>query len=277
MDDMALRDRDHASDLESGGTTSEEGSKEPISGIGQVKRLLNRVWSGSVRGEDGMNACRTSNSGEFSTENQGFVTDKNSGGEESVGLPEKKVAKEKRKKPRSKKPPKPPRPPRGPSLDAADLKLIKELSEIAMLKRARIERMKTLKKMKAAKASSSNSTLSAMLITVLFCIVIILQGMCSIGRSILNFNGSPTTMGLISIRHYKNHSARGANETLPAPNHSDSVANGTLSASKFSVSDAKGILSASKLSASDANGTPAPTLATSDANRTLSASLMYVQ
>ncbi|KAK4425979.1 hypothetical protein Salat_1791900 [Sesamum alatum] len=82
---------------------------------------------------------------------------------------------------------KPPRPPRGLSLDAADQKLIKEISELAMMKRARIERMKALKKMKAAKASSmstsSSGNLIAMLFTVIFCIVVILQGCHSWGIS----------------------------------------------------------------------------------------------
>lgn len=87
---------------------------------------------------------------------------------------------EKRKTTSAKKPCKPPRPPRGVSLDAADQKLIKEIAELAMIKRARIERMKALKKMKAAKASSasasSSGNLIAMLFTVIFCLVVIFQG-----------------------------------------------------------------------------------------------------
>ncbi|KAL2229658.1 uncharacterized protein LOC105178871 [Sesamum indicum] len=89
---------------------------------------------------------------------------------------------EKRKAMSAKKPPKPPRPPRGLSLDAADQKLIKEISELAMMKRARIERMKALKKMKAAKASSSGN-LIAMFFTIIFCIVVLLQGCHSWGIS----------------------------------------------------------------------------------------------
>ncbi|KAI3730134.1 hypothetical protein L6452_18810 [Arctium lappa] len=95
----------------------------------------------------------------------------------------KKMGKEKRKKSSSaKKPPKPPRPPRGFSLDAADQKLIKELAELAIIKRARIERMKALKHKKALRASSSssssmNGSLFAMLFTVIFFLMILLQGM----------------------------------------------------------------------------------------------------
>ncbi|KAL0288198.1 UNVERIFIED_CONTAM: hypothetical protein Sradi_7103200, partial [Sesamum radiatum] len=87
--------------------------------------------------------------------------------------------KEKRFSMSAKKPPKPPRPPRGLSLDAADQKLIKEISELARIKRARIERMKVLKRMKAAKVSSASASSSGSLIamlTILFCIVIIFQG-----------------------------------------------------------------------------------------------------
>ncbi|CAN0899982.1 hypothetical protein LINGRAHAP2_LOCUS20583 [Linum grandiflorum] len=80
-----------------------------------------------------------------------------------------------------KKSPKPPRPPSGPSLDAADIKLINEISKLAMIKRARIQRIKALKKRaKAAKSSSfSNGNLFSILLTVLFFLVIICQGMSS--------------------------------------------------------------------------------------------------
>lgn len=93
---------------------------------------------------------------------------------------EKKINKDKRKTMSAKKHPKPPRPPRGLSLDAADQKLIKELAELAMIKRARIERMKAMKKMKAAKGSSfssaSGGSFFAILLTVLFCVVMVCQG-----------------------------------------------------------------------------------------------------
>nr|XP_043633345.1 uncharacterized protein LOC122604521 [Erigeron canadensis] len=79
---------------------------------------------------------------------------------------------------------KPPRPPGGFSLYASDKKLIKELAELAMIKRARIERMKALKQKKALKISSSPSSSSssshgsffAMLFTIIFFLVICLQG-----------------------------------------------------------------------------------------------------
>ncbi|KAL1334960.1 hypothetical protein HN51_063897 [Arachis hypogaea] len=106
------------------------------------------------------------------------------------------TSKEKHKKSCNKKSPKPPRPPRAPSLDAADQKLIREISELAMLKRARIERMKALKKMKAAKTSSaSGSSMFAMIFTVIFCIVIVLQGMSPGKTSVASFQGSPEPAG----------------------------------------------------------------------------------
>ena len=93
-----------------------------------------------------------------------------------VEVSEKKVVKERPKAMSAKKPPKHPRPPRGLSLDSADQKLIRELHELAKLKRARVERMKALKKAKEAKVSSSKNQLFATLLTVLFCLVLLLQG-----------------------------------------------------------------------------------------------------
>ncbi|KAG2306055.1 hypothetical protein Bca4012_084881 [Brassica carinata] len=84
--------------------------------------------------------------------------------------------KEKRKKSASK----PPRPPRGPSLDAADQKLIREIAELAMLKRARVERMRALKKSREAKAASAASSLGnvlATLLTAIFFVVLVFQGL----------------------------------------------------------------------------------------------------
>ncbi|KAF8392710.1 hypothetical protein HHK36_023059 [Tetracentron sinense] len=223
MDHMASRGRDFAVDLENGGTTSEEdGSKDTVSSVRKAKKMLGRLRSGfvsfdgSIKGEDGGSSYNNMpNSGEVSAENVELLTDKTSEGEETLSLVEKKTVKEKRKKTNSKRPPKPPRPPRGPSLDAADQKLVREISELAMMKRARIERMKALKKMKAAKSSSSNSTLIAMVITILFCLVIIFQGIHSRSSSHVSFQGSPqsavTKGGLISVQYYNNLSASDTN------------------------------------------------------------------
>uniref|UniRef100_A0A5B7BC21 Transmembrane protein n=1 Tax=Davidia involucrata TaxID=16924 RepID=A0A5B7BC21_DAVIN len=170
-------------DLESGGTTSEEdGSKDSGSSGEHAKKLLGEVWSeleglDGTRSVDGLSSYnKLLNSGEISVANMQILSDKL--GQETVGFVEKKLGKEKRNKMGSKMPPKPPRPPRGPSLDAADMKLVREISELTMLKRKRMERMKALKKIKAEKASLFNgSNLFAMVITILFCFVIIFQGL----------------------------------------------------------------------------------------------------
>lgn len=194
---IAPRDRDFAVDLESGRTTCRE--------------------DGSIKCEDDVNLCGdVLNSGGVFLENAKVVIDKKLDGEEAMDLVEKKTVKEKRKKTSNKKPPKPPRPPRGPSLDAADQKLIREISELAMLKRARIERVKALKKMKATKASSSNSNLFAMVFTILFCLVIVFQGMSSSRSSSLAFPGSPesavgTEGSFISVQYFQNVSASDTN------------------------------------------------------------------
>ncbi|RZC85816.1 hypothetical protein C5167_026488 [Papaver somniferum] len=219
-------------DLESGGSEEEavilivnnkEQQQEPIAS--KARNLLDKAWNGIITssidvitgggGEDGKNAVANGD-----LENGGEVVEKRcllqggGGGEDT--LSPLLVVKKKEKKSKTKvSAPKPPRPPRGPSLDAADQKLIREISELAMLKRARIERMRAHKKMKASKAASSNSNMYAMIITVMFCLVIIVQGLSSRGSSQLSFQGSPqsavTMRGgkLISVQYFKNKSAPG--------------------------------------------------------------------
>ncbi|KAL8216307.1 hypothetical protein R6Q57_023144 [Mikania cordata] len=128
----------------------------------------------------------------------------------------KKMTKENRKKAsNAKKPPKPPRPPRGFSLDAADQKLIKEIAELAMMKRARITRMNALKQKKALKASSSSSSMSGslfpLLFTVIFILMILLQG-SSYRSSSVTSQGSRLVAqtnenGLVFIQEQLNPSA----------------------------------------------------------------------
>lgn len=197
MGDTVPREMDLTVDLESGGTTSEEdGPRDTFPGITKSKKLFGRVWNGSgnldvsVKGDGALNSANYGelNSADASVEILGLLAEKKLGGEENVG---KDVKRENPRKKSNKKAPKPPRPPKSPSLDAADMKLVKEISELAMLKRARIERMKALKKMKAAKAASSTSSsisnLCAMVITILFCVIIILQGIL-----LLKFAWAPT-------------------------------------------------------------------------------------
>ncbi|OAY70856.1 hypothetical protein ACMD2_09931 [Ananas comosus] len=203
METKRLIDRDvsidHASiDLESGTKSiivDEHGaSRDPISRAGEAKAVLSKVWNGFVGDEGCLKSKEVPINGEAVVEKEGLVQ---------------KPEAEKPKKKRPKKPPKPPRPPKPLALDSADEKLIREMSELATMKRARIERMKELKRMKNAKSASSvpSTNLGALVITILFCLVIIWQGVFSRNSSSLSFRGSPESSvngGLISVQFYNN-------------------------------------------------------------------------
>ncbi|RDX94093.1 hypothetical protein CR513_23566, partial [Mucuna pruriens] len=201
MDHRSGKDEDAEVDLESGLAPTEGNTKQ-----GEV--LFTKI--SCIKGEDRYNGCCNESKLSVVSMDMVKVTNKLY----SVECAENNTpVKEKRKKSSNKKALKPPRPPRAPSLDAADHKLIREITELALLKRARIERMKALKKMKAAKASSSSSSsMFAMVFTVVFCIVILLQGMSSGKSSVASFQGSPvpagvTEGGLIDIQHQLNPSS----------------------------------------------------------------------
>lgn len=124
---------------------------------------------------------------------------------------------DRRKTMSAKKPPRPPRPSKALSLDAADQKLIKELTELAMMKRARIERMKAMKKMKVSKNSASTGNLLAMICTIIFCLVIIFQGVCPGKTSAVKVQGvaesAEATNSRFSLLHYRvNTRARDATD-----------------------------------------------------------------
>lgn len=215
MDPKTSPERDLLIDLESGTRSiidEQQRSGDAVSGVGQAK-VLNKAWGGFVTTDGLIQGEEAGNSGshfvaEGRVQNGESSASKTFGEEEEkAALVENKAGAEKKKK-KGSKPPKPPRPPKSPSLDAADQKLIREISELAMLKRARMERMKALKKMKNAKASSSNSNLCALVITIIFCIVIIWQGVLSRGCSIVAFQGSPESSvrprgSLISVQFYR--------------------------------------------------------------------------
>lgn len=179
-------------DIESGGTSSEDDTgSDSVLGKKQAKELLKKIGTSSVLGFNGSSEVEPSakskgilgETSEESRESVRLLIEKSPGGLQNQNLMpvvEKKHEKERSKIGKSKKAPKPPRPPKGPTLDAVDMKLVKEISLLATKKRERIERMKALKKMKAAKSTSSSpsscSTFPAMIITILFCLVIIFQG-----------------------------------------------------------------------------------------------------
>lgn len=218
MSQFVSRGRELEVDLESGGTTNEEDKmSDPISANGQTKTILKRACTGPV-GFHGL--AYSSNFSELAAGNVELLIDNNSEGQEgkqNITFVDRKDVVEKRIK-NLKKPPKPPRPPKGLSLDAADQKLMKEITELAMRKRARIERLKALKKMRAAKTSSWTSSLSAMVITIIFCLIIIYQGISSRYSGSLALKGSPepavgTGEALIAVQLYKNNVAYESDES----------------------------------------------------------------
>ncbi|XP_061350416.1 uncharacterized protein LOC133295594 [Gastrolobium bilobum] len=224
MDRRSARDKDVEVDLESGlpliGDDSKKVSTPTTAKQGKAlfAKLSGGLVGGPVKGEVGPSLCSNeSNLSEVSVDVM-KVTNNPITGQDLVSNAVQTPVKEKRKKARNKKAPKPPRPPQALQLDAADHKLIREISEFAMLKRARIERMKALKKMRMAKSSSSSSSSSiwAMVFTVVFCIVIIFQGMSSGKSSVSSFQGSPLSAGgaegdLISVQYQLTPSASDSN------------------------------------------------------------------
>ncbi|GFQ01541.1 hypothetical protein PHJA_002298000 [Phtheirospermum japonicum] len=217
MEHNSSKEKEVIVDIEIGHEASHEANAKtgPTSSNKWGKKSLNKLVSGVLGfngSSDGGPAAATV---EYPNETTGLLVNENH--EQSQGaVPEKK------KGGKVKKAPKPPRPPRGPSLDASDMRLIKEISKIAMKKRERIERIKTLKKLKAARMTSSSSaassasltssgsTISAMVITVLFFLVLILQGLGSSSSSNMRVAGAPrpapeTTggLGLTPAQFYK--------------------------------------------------------------------------
>ncbi|CAA2959910.1 lysine-specific demethylase PHF2-like [Olea europaea subsp. europaea] len=196
----------------SGGADTRTG---PNLGRKRGKKLLNKLTSGVLGLNRSTKDEASSNPrglGKDSHEAVELLIDKGPGDRqihELLSLIEKKHEKERWKTGKSKKAAaKPPRPPKGPSLDAADMKLVREISEHATKKRERIDPMKALK-MKAAKKSSpsSTTTISAMIITILFFLVMIFQGLGSKKSLIETSLGAPEqaieTEGLISVEFYK--------------------------------------------------------------------------
>ncbi|KAK4406911.1 hypothetical protein Sango_0272100 [Sesamum angolense] len=230
--------KDVVVDIESGEASHGANVKrDPISS--KAKKSLNRLVGGilgynkSAESEANIKADAISAGGLLDDphETTALLADNNPGQQPCQGplpLAEKDHEKERRKAGKVKKAPKPPRPPKGPSLDAADMRLIKEISKIAMKKRERIERLKAYRKMKAARlpppssssssssafSPSSGGTISAMVITILFILVLIFQGLGSLGSSNLALTEAPQpapeTTDLSPIQLYKTLSDDGA-------------------------------------------------------------------
>ncbi|CAM0958166.1 unnamed protein product [Alopecurus aequalis] len=227
MEAKGMSDRDTLIDLESGNNVviSEHSyATDANFAVGLARAVSNGALNGAICTKDDGNKHMESSqpSAEAAAKNG---DDRKSDGEEKLGLLDSSGS-EKAKKKRSKKPPRPPRPPTYLPLDASDEKLLNELNELALLKRARIERMKALKKMKNAK-HSSNSSFCPMIVTIIFCLVILWQGFFSRQGSGVSFHGSPESSvrehsSLISIRFYKNRSSiRPQSSTSAAPNNGE--------------------------------------------------------
>ncbi|XP_031498846.1 uncharacterized protein LOC116263299 [Nymphaea colorata] len=212
------RKEEHILDLESGlAYSAEQNSKVTLSDNGQSNKAPVKVWSGfvkldgSVKGIDAVVFCNNAtNAPNIQVENPELFTTKKLGEAKPHSM-EKGHGKEKSRKPSNKKPPRPPRPPKARTLDAADQKLVQQITELAMLKKARVERMKALKRMKANKGSSSNGSLLAMIITILFCLVVLLEGAFPQNSSGVKFQGSPVPAmargpALISVQFNNNDS-----------------------------------------------------------------------
>uniref|UniRef100_A0ACD5ZR03 Uncharacterized protein n=1 Tax=Avena sativa TaxID=4498 RepID=A0ACD5ZR03_AVESA len=225
MEAKGTSDRDGLIDLESGNNlviSEYSHGMDANFGVGLARTASNGASNGAIcTKDDGNEHMDCSQSPMEAAAKNG--EDRKSEGEEKLGLVDGSGG-EKAKKKRSKKPPRPPRPPTYLPLDASDEKLLNELNELALLKRARIERMKALKKMKNAKHSST-SNFCPMIVTVIFCLVILWQGFFSRQASGVSFHGSPESSvrahnSLISIRFYKNRSSiRPHSSTSAAPNN----------------------------------------------------------
>lgn len=171
---------DNVVDLENGSTTSGDDTSDEFSkGSEMVNHKYGKMWRGYVGSEryiydkDALrsSSCNDMGTREISSGNFETLSDKWM----KKDL-KKKLSDERYTKITAKKAAKPPRPPKGPSLDALDMKFVREVSELAMMKRARTERMRILSQKKTDKGSSSFGSIFAMLITLIFCYVIIFQG-----------------------------------------------------------------------------------------------------
>lgn len=204
---MAVMEGNLEVDIESGNFPLEPESS--ISTSSESDTIMTRACDGfsnfdGLRGEGSEESSSfVPNSGGVICKDVNVTIEKNSGIECRDHLAFEEKGYSKQKKPYSNKHSKPPRPPKGPLLNASDMMLVKKISEIAVKKR---ERIRALKKMKGAKSSSYGCTIVAMVITVLFFIFIIIQGLCSRGGIQVGFQGSPepsvANKGLISVQFY---------------------------------------------------------------------------
>ncbi|KAK4774515.1 hypothetical protein SAY86_009450 [Trapa natans] len=238
MDCLNLKYTEAEVDLESGGATSKEVLRRDASPpISQKKKNLKRALGGVLRFEGSSNGKFgvDSRSSSFS-HGKGVEESLNGNNKENIPFLDGMFPQQKCPLTNSRKHPKPPRPPKGPLIDVADQKLIKDTAEFAMRKRLRIERMKALKKAKTAHLSKSSSTSSigAMIITVLFFLIIIFQGISS--RNDRRLHGSlksdvTTSENLISVHYSDNLSLDQRRTSASKSSNSPCVGRGCVSGS----------------------------------------------
>ncbi|XP_058769146.1 uncharacterized protein LOC131643012 isoform X2 [Vicia villosa] len=219
------KEKDVEFDIESGENTSEE---ETSNDERDSRNGFPWSWNGvlnldgSEKGKNGIESCsNSSNSGDFvgvEDYNLELLVDKGLEHVHGNHGHHGKHGKQKSMFGNPRKPQKPPLPPKGPSLDAGDHRFVKELAELALRKRARVKKMNAVKRMKAGKppSTSSYTNLSAMVITIVFFLVIILHGIRSASSAAVGLTASPETTvvadeSLISIQYPANFNSTDGN------------------------------------------------------------------
>lgn len=76
---------------------------------------------------------------------------------------------------------KPPRPPSRTGTDASRERNMKGISDTALLRRAKLQRMRSMRKHKSVEPSSAKTSFWALLVTISFCVIMIMQGIFSQG------------------------------------------------------------------------------------------------
>ncbi|KAJ7973255.1 Transmembrane protein [Quillaja saponaria] len=174
MDRIQLRGSDSFVDLEDGEilTREKDGGESLYVGGKHSNMSLGRLRSGSLAFDGSKSGSRSNkNMVDYGEDLEALAGEVRKKAVSSMGKMKKGIW----KKTSSKKTSKPPLPPRAPSLDASDMLLVRKNSELSKIRRANTERLKLLKKIRVDKASSMNVNIFAMIVTILFCVIILFQ------------------------------------------------------------------------------------------------------
>lgn len=103
---------------------------------------------------------------------------------------------------------KPPRPPSRAGTDASRERNMKGISDTALLRREKLQRLRSMRKHKSAESSSAKTSFWALLVTISFCVIMIMQGIFSRGTD------SPQTLSprsgqtnSISLHNFASHAS----------------------------------------------------------------------